>query len=98
MKRASRLLASIFVTFLLVFYFTMTPKGSLRFKLFLSGYPVAALTMQTKDEPNKMQLTSNQIGFSLTNAPYEEDTQAELINWVVTKHSIFYTAQYYGWG
>ena len=50
------------------------------------------------DELNYMTLDENQIDYSLDKALFEEPTQSELINWVLTKHGIFYSADYYGWG
>ncbi len=83
---------------LLLLYCTLTPFGSLRFALVVRGYFGAALTLETLDIPNRMMLTENQIPYSLENPPVETDTQAELVNWVVTRHGIFYIADYYGWG
>ena len=50
------------------------------------------------DEPYHMTITGNQKRYYLDNPPFEEPTQSELINWTVTKHGVFYTADYYGWG
>ena len=81
-----------------IIYFAMTPIGALRFKIVAMGYPLSAFTFEIMDEPYHMTLDENQIGYSLENPPFEEPTQAELINWVVTKHGLFYIAEYYGWG
>ncbi|MFI3284397.1 MAG: hypothetical protein R3Y57_04875 [Erysipelotrichaceae bacterium] len=79
-------------------YFTMTPIGALRFEILTLGHPISAFTFEVMDESNYMTLNENQLGYSLDNAPFEEPTQSELINWVVTKHGLFYSANYYGWG
>ncbi len=81
-----------------IIYFTMTPIGALRFKIVTMGYPLSAFTFEIMDEANHMTLNENQVGYSLDNAPFEEPTQSELINWIVTKHGLFYSADYYGWG
>lgn len=79
-------------------YLFMTPAGALRLKIALKGYPIKAVTSILAGKPEHMLMDDNQIIYSLDNPPFEKDTQSELINWVVTKHGIFYTADYYGWG
>ncbi len=78
-------------------YFTMTPKGALRLAVISSGHPISAFTFEIKEEPYTMSIKENQKGYSLENPPVEKVTDSELVNWIVTKHGIFYFAKYYGW-
>ncbi len=95
-----RKLKWIFATLLtaVVMYVTMTPMGALRLAVLHHGYPLKALVLELRDTPHKMGLEENQIGYSLIDPPFEKDTQAKLVNWVVTKQGPFYVGDYYGWG
>ncbi len=97
-KKKFVILATAVLMAVAAIYITMTPEGALRFKLLTSGYPIKAVTMRLREKAYPMSLDFNQKGYTLENPPTEKDTQAELYNWVVTKHGIFYTAKYYGWG
>lgn len=88
---------SIILTILIV-YFTMTPVGALRFKILTLGYTISAFTFEIMDDAYPMEVKKNQIAYSLENEPFEEISQGELTNWIVTKHGIFYIANFYGWG
>lgn len=79
-------------------YFFMTPTGAVRLAVALSGHPVKAITAAVADKSYDFYVQENQIGYSLQNPPYEKATDSELINWIATRHGIFYTAEYYGWG
>lgn len=79
-------------------YFCMTPTGAVKLAVALSGHPIKAITSTVTDKSYDFPTQENQIGYSLQNPPYEKDTNSELINWIATKHWIFYTAEYYGWG
>lgn len=98
MKKKAKLMVAIIILMIICIYLFMTPVGALRLKIALTGHPIKAITFTIADKPNHMFIDDNQIGYSLENPPFEKDTQSELINWVVTKHGIFYTADYYGWG
>ncbi len=91
-------LMPLLLIMMLVAYFTMTKDGALRFAVILSGNPIEAFSYEVMDEPYSIYLEENQIPFSLENPPIDEPTQSELVNWVVTKNGIFYSAEYYGWG
>ena len=98
MKKKLKWIIPCSVLLALLIYFTMTPLGALRFKIITLGHPLSAFTFEMMDEPNHMSINENQTPYSLDNPPFEEPTQSKLINWTVTKHGIFYTADYYGWG
>ncbi|MFI3225880.1 MAG: hypothetical protein R3Y09_00610 [Clostridia bacterium] len=98
MKKKLKWIIPSSIILLFAIYFTMTPIGALRLSVIAHGYPACAFDLAIMDEPYHMVLDDNQTGYSLHNPPFEEATQAELINWYVTKHGIFYTADYYGWG
>ncbi len=96
-KKLKWIVPSILVAIPII-YFTMTPIGALRFEILTLGHPISAFTFDIMDEPYHMAINENQIGYSLENPPFEEPTQSELINWIVTKCGLFYSADYYGWG
>ncbi len=98
MKRKLIPAVCVLLVVLCIVYCTMTPLGALRLRILLSGYPMAALKPDLLPETNRMYLEPDQIGYSLGNPPFEWDTQAQLVNWVVTKRGLFYSARYYGWG
>ncbi len=98
MKRKLIPAVCVLLVVLCIAYCAMTPLGALRLRILLSGYPMAALKPELLPVPHRMYLEQGQIGYSLGNPPFEEDTQAQLVNWVVTKHGLFYSARYYGWG
>lgn len=77
-------------------YCTMTPTGALRFRIAVSGYPLKAVTTVIGTETYPISGTS-QTGYSLYDPPVDKSTGAEMVNWVVMKHSVFYTAKYNGW-
>jgi len=79
-------------------YLFMTPTGAVKLAVALSGHPLKAITSTVTDKSYDFPAQKNQIGYSLQNPPYEKATNSELINWIATKHGIFYTAEYYGWG
>lgn len=83
---------------LIIGYFTMTKMGALRLAVITSGHPLSAFSFEIMDEPYHIDTDENQTGYSLDNPPFEKATQSKLVNWIVTKHGIFYTANYYGWG
>ncbi|MDD4849853.1 MAG: hypothetical protein PHO10_04040 [Gemmiger sp.] len=89
---------SVFGVLLIACYFSMTAMGALRFAIITSGHPVAAFTFKTMATPYYTYAEANKTGYSLENPPFEADTQSELVNWAVTKHGVFYTAYYEGWG
>jgi hypothetical protein len=97
MKR--RIVAASILTILIIVsgYFIMSEIGALRLALLLNGHPVSALTLAVKEQPSEMELSDNQTGFSLENPPVDKETSSKLVNWVVTRHGFFYTAEYYGW-
>lgn len=76
----------------------LTPAGALRRGVALSGHPLKALTLRAKKQEYPHDLAENQTGYALENPPVEVATQSELVNWVVTKQGVYYTAAYYGWG
>ncbi len=94
-RKSSKLLTVIIV--IILGYFTMTPTGSLRAAVLLSGHPVSACTLKISDEPYEASVEDNQTIYSLENPPVEEATDSELVNWVVTKYGPFYFAEYFGW-
>lgn len=85
------------IALVIMLYILMTPVGALRFAIFRTGYPVSAFTMKLSDNPYKTDIKSNEEIYTLINAPIEEATQGVLENWIVSKHSIFYFGEYYGW-
>ena len=87
-----------FILLVSIIYFTMTQIGALRFEIITLWHPLSAFEFEIMDEPYHMTITGNQKRYYLDNPPFEEPTQSELINWTVTKHGVFYTADYYGWG
>lgn len=97
MKKGTRIAIIVGIILLAIAYFAMTRIGALRLAIIASGHPVNAFTFEVKEKPYKMDLTENQEGISIDNPPAEKGADAELVNWVVTKHGIFYTAEYYGW-
>ena len=89
-------LIPLIVVLALAGYCTMTPTGALRFRIAVSGYPVKAVTSVIQNETYAFA-KSGQTGYSLYDPPVEKATGSELVNWVVTKHGVFYTARYFGW-
>ncbi len=100
MKRQKSLAEKIFgvVAVLLIVYCFLTPMGSLRFTLAISGHPITAVTAKVMDEPYRASdLKDTQTMYSLENPPVEKATQAELTNWLVTRYGPFCFCEYYGW-
>lgn len=98
MKNKLKWIGSTVLGILLCAYLFMTPTGALRLGVALSGHPIKAVTSVITDKSYDFYTEDNQIGYSFENPPYEKETGSELINWIVTKHGIFYIAEYFGWG
>lgn len=103
MKGKSKTLAALFAL-LLASHLLFTPIGSLRVALLLHGYPASAVFLSVQEA------SSSDVGLSeldnpanttlyriIQPIPHESATGSDLINWIVTRHGIFYTADYYGW-
>ena len=97
MKKKLIYVITAVIILILSTYIFATPKGALRFAIFRLGYPVTSINMKLSDTPYKTDIRSNEKIYSLANPPTAKATQSELVNWIVSKHSIFYWAEYYGW-
>jgi len=106
-KRKLKRIIPLVVFIGLFVYFVMTPIGALRLGIALTGYPVKAVTsVITFNSPHPMDnlcgyslgIAANQIGYTLENPPHDVQTDSDLTNWVVTRHGVFYTGSYFGWG
>ena len=97
-KRKKSVIIAAICALMMTGYFTMTKIGALRLAIITSGYPLSAFTFELMDESYTFYTAENQTANSLENPPVHKPTRSELVNWVVTKHGIFYTAHYYGWG
>lgn len=91
-------IASLALILLGISYFILTPIGSLRMALLMNGHPITACTLELEENTYGISAKENQIGYSLKNPPVEAETDAELVNWIVTRYGVFYLAKYYGWG
>ena len=98
MKKRLKWMIPCSILLVALVYFTMTPIGALRFRIITLGHPLSAFTFSVMNEPNPISIDENQTAYSLDNPPFEKSTQSELINWTITKHGVFYTADFYGWG
>ena len=74
----------------------MTPKGSVRFAVFCSGYPIEAFTSKIGEdhEEHSNQLKKNQKAFILDNSPIEQGTDGILDRWISEKYFIFYFSKF----
>lgn len=104
MKKRLRLGIPLVLALILLSYLLLTPVGSLRLALLTHSFYLDAirpLHIEKIVHPSNpiypFDLTENELGFVLHPAPYEKDTDSNLINWRVSKHGIFYTARYNGW-
>lgn len=85
----------IIVCIVLISYFIysfMTPVGSVRFSILLSGYPIEAITGRLEEDKEKHseKLKSNQKAYILKNPPIEKGTEGILDRWVAEKYGLFY--------
>lgn len=103
MKSKGKPVAAL-LALLIAAYLFCTPTGALRRTLLLAGYPVSAVFLSAREasasdvgvgtlEPSE-HTTIYRI---LSPVPHESATDADLENWIVTQHGLFYTAEYYGW-
>lgn len=85
-----------FCLIIVALYFFMTPKGSVRFAVFLNGYPIEAFTSNIREDHEKHsnQLKKNQKAFILDDYPIEEGTDGMLDRWVSEKYFIFYFSRF----
>lgn len=78
-----------------------TPKIALKFHIILMGYPKEALITDISDNKidnrfhKKKLATLNAKTYTLTNPPFEKDTETELDTFLVRKFGILYFAEYY---
>ncbi|MEL3971747.1 hypothetical protein AAEO50_05575 [Rossellomorea oryzaecorticis] len=81
-----------------------TPHLALRTKVFLMGYPAAALASSIVDDEfhndrDKDAITAlNANIYTLTDPPVEKATQGQLRNYLVRKVGFLHFAEYYGEG
>lgn len=83
-----------FCLIIVALYFFMTPKGSVRFAVFLNGYPIEAFTSNIREDHEKHsnQLKKNQKAFILDDYPIEEGTDGMLDRWV-SENILYFTFQ-----
>jgi hypothetical protein len=97
MKRKLAWITPITILIILVAYLFLTPLGALQFAVAKEGYPTKAITLRLADEPYQVSIKENQTMYTISNPPHENATDSDLVNWVVSKKSIFYFGSYYGW-
>ena len=97
MKRKLKRLTPTILLIIVLGYFFLTPIGALRLAVAIYGYPVKSITLQISDKPYGKSVEDNQKMYTLINPPYEESTESELKNWIVTRYGIFYFGNYHGW-
>ncbi|WP_261129013.1 hypothetical protein [Bacillus sp. Marseille-Q3570] len=101
MKKSINVMIVIVVVFLLLH---STPTMALRTKVFLMGYPKAAITSGIIEDDFHNEIDKNRFyqlnakAYTLTTPPIEKATQGELRNYLVKKTGFLHFAEYYGEG
>ncbi|WP_216827366.1 hypothetical protein [Alkalihalobacterium elongatum] len=81
-----------------------TPNLALRTYVFVTGYPISALTTEIIDDEYHNTVDKekydemNARAYTLTKPPIEKATQGELRNYLVKKFGFFYVVEFYGEG
>lgn len=75
-------------------YVLMLPEGAVRFAILRSGHPLAALTIQMTSEEYPNELEDGQIGYTLTDAPYDRNEGRTMKNWLVYRYGMIYVGEY----
>ena len=81
---------------ILVMYIFMLPDGAVRFAILRSGHPLSAFQTGIVEAPYSQELEDGQIGYVLTQPPYDRDKGVEMRNWVVNRYGMIYVAEYNG--
>lgn len=83
----------------IVIYIFMTPIGSIRLAVTLSGHPIVAMQLKATNITSKLdyvELEGNQEIYCISNPPTDNKTSCVLENWAVYKYGVFYITQYFG--
>ena len=108
MKQHLKRTAAVLVTILLA-YVLLTPTGSIRASMVLSGHPVSAVTAQLRrseaGDVHRRSLTNpsgsvlyGQTIYTVSNDPPHEDlTDTDLKNWVSYHFLCLHVGKYYGY-
>lgn len=83
----------------IVIYVFMTPVGSIRLAVMLSGHPIVAMQLKATNITSKLdyiELEENEEIYCISNSPNDNKTSCVLENWAVYKYGVFYITQYFG--
>lgn len=96
MKKVILLISTFLMAGILFFLLHSSPERALRTKVFLLGYPKAALTSEIVDYTylNINFDEKNHSGYAFTAPPIETATQGVLDTYLVKKTGILYFAEY----
>ncbi|KIR01814.1 hypothetical protein P261_00628 [Lachnospiraceae bacterium TWA4] len=98
-KKRTKKMIIVAIIVLVLGYLTITPMGALRLSVAMTGItvgdPIHGFIVKIDNDDSYFEVKENQVVYRLENPPIESGT-GELTNWLVTKHGIFYTAEYYG--
>nr|WP_294688499.1 hypothetical protein [uncultured Anaerostipes sp.] len=93
-KGSKKIIVRILLIICFIYCF-MTPKGSVRFWVFISGYPKEAITGKLiYEKDTKGELKSTEKAYIIEKPPIEEATQGILDRWVAKRYILFYAANY----
>lgn len=100
-KRSERKAKKYWLTLLfvpviiLLMYILMLPDGAVRFAVLKSGHPFTAFSTGIEEMGNQYELEDGQIGYMLTEPPYDRERGETMRYWVVSRHGIAYVGEYY---
>lgn len=78
----------------ILMYILLLPGGAVRFAVLRSGHPVSAFVSGLEETSYGFELEDGQIGYMLTDPPYDREKGEKMQKWIVYRNGMIYVAIY----